>query len=73
MVFELCLREKQTNKQTIKAFPRLAKSSFKTQLKNTSYLIKLKLSEAFEGKQSFKLRYYVKITTKISVTGRISP
>ena len=56
MVFALCLREKQTkqtNKQTNKTVIRLAKRSFKTQLKNTFYLIKLKFSEAFGGKIIF--------------------
>ena len=50
MVFVLCLRGKKLNKQTNKTFTRLAKRSFKTQLKNTFYLIKLKLSEAFGEK-----------------------
>ena len=44
---------KQTNKQTNKTVIRLAKRSFKTQLKNTFYLIKLKFSEAFGGKIIF--------------------
>ena len=55
MVSVLCLREKQTNqtnKQTNKTVTRLAKRSFKTQLKNTFYLIKLKFSEVFGGKNS---------------------
>ena len=53
MVFVLCLqgkKTKQTNKQTNKTFTRLTKRSFETQLKNTFYLIKLKLSEAFGEK-----------------------
>ena len=52
MVFVLSLRGKKLNKQKNKkkTFTRLAKRSFKTQLKNTFYLIKPKLSEAFGGK-----------------------
>ena len=47
--------EKQTNinKQTNKTVTRLAKRSFKKQLKNTFYLIKLKYSEAFGEKIIF--------------------
>ena len=41
---------KQTNKQTNKTFTRFAKRSFKTQLENTFYLIKLEHSEAFGEK-----------------------
>ena len=51
MVSVLCLRGKnQPNKQTNKTFTRLARRSFKTQLKNTFYLIMLKFSEVFGGK-----------------------
>ena len=46
MVFVLFLQEKQTNQTDT----RLAKKSFKTQLKNIFYLDKLKFSEGFAGK-----------------------
>ena len=53
MIFVLCLREGMggggnKTKQRNKTVTRLAKKSFKTQLKNT--LIKLKFSEAFGEK-----------------------
>ena len=41
---------KQTNKQTNKTVTRLAKRLFKTQLKDTFYLIKLKFCEEFGKK-----------------------
>ena len=56
MVFVLCLREKQTNetnKQTNKTVTRLAKRSFKTQLKITFYRIKFKPFETFGEKIIF--------------------
>ena len=71
IVFVLCLRGKKLTKQTNKTVTRLAKRSFKTQLKNT--LIKLKFSEAFGEKESCKLSYYFRITTQISLKSRISP
>ena len=46
--FVLCLRREKLTKQRNKTVTRLAKESFKTQLKNT--LIKLKFSEAFGEK-----------------------
>ena len=70
-VFALRLQKRQSNhtnkqtKQTNKAETRLVKRSLKTQLKNTFYLIKLKLSEAF-GEKIFWTDVYVKITIKIS-------
>ena len=74
-VFALRLQKRQSNhtnkqtnkqtKQTNKTETRHVKRSLKTQLKNTFYLIKLKLSEAF-GEKIFWTDVYVKITIKIS-------
>ena len=46
-------RNGNENEQTNKTVTRLAKRSFKTRLKNTFYLIKLKVFEAFGEKMIF--------------------
>ena len=69
-VYEKSKLSKQTNKQ-IKQWLDWLKDLSNT-VKNTFYLIKLKLSEACGKKESFELRYYVTITMKISLKSQIS-